>query len=94
MKINKKLFGEIAGYIVKRVQTESTLSGFQLIVAYSDIEDNFNIEMNTSNKESITDALNEREEVADVQDDPLGFDVVLLTIYAPNYKEEDLLGDS
>lgn len=84
-KINIK---EIAEYIIKTVQENSILSGFQCIVSYTDIEKTFNINISDI-KNDIINMLCTREEVADVQDDVEGFDVVLYTEYAPNYNKED-----
>lgn len=91
MENNNGLFEEIAEYIVKSVQKNSILSGFQYIVDYTEIGTKFEVEITETNKEKIIDALQEREEVADVQKDPIGFDVVLFTAYAPNYSEDNLL---
>lgn len=84
---------EIVDYVVKTVQDESILSGFQYIVEFEDIEDEFNISLN--DKALINDIatlLSERDEVADVlvTDDGFeGFDVVLYTDFAPNYQKEE-----
>lgn len=86
--VNKINIKGITDYIIKTVQENSILSGFQYIVSYTDIEKTFDI--NISNiKNDIIDTLSTREEVADVQVDEEGFDVVLYTKYAPNYNEED-----
>lgn len=70
---------QIAKFIIKQVQEES-MSGFQYIVSYEDIEEKFGMEeisMEIANV--IADELGEHEEVADVELDEDGFDVVLYT---------------
>ncbi len=75
----------IADYIIKQVQEESILSGFQYVVEYSGIEEKFSIIIEQDLKSKIVDVLLQREEVADVLLDNEGFDVVIYTNYAPNY---------
>ena len=79
---------EIADYVVKTVQSES--SGFQYIVLYDEIEKEFGIRLDSVVIKEIEKDLWLREEVADIERDN-GFDVVLYTDYAPNYiKSQDL----
>lgn len=81
----------ICDFIIKTVQTKSILSGFQYIVDFDSINDEFGMPMNFKLKLDAYDALLEREEVADVELTDEGFDVVLYTKYAPNYNEEDYI---
>jgi hypothetical protein len=83
------LFEKIADYIVKQVQENSKLSGFQYIVDHTDIQTIFNQEIDEYINNKIIEALCKKEEVADAQVDTDGFDVVLYTKYAPNYVEEE-----
>lgn len=94
--ISEEMFGSeciqldiIINEIIKIVQEESVLSGFQYIINYTYIENKFNIAINNNLREVIKTKLEEREEVADVYLDDNGFDVVLYTDYAPNYNEEN-----
>lgn len=82
---------DIARYIIKTVQDNAWLNGFQYIISYSMIEDEFNIELNAKMVEEIVEALEWSEEVADVEYDDYDIDVVLYTNYAPNYREEDYI---
>lgn len=85
-------FKEIAKYIIKVVQenSDSTMSGYEYMIDYSDIEKAFNLKMNDENKSEILKALNQREEIADIEDvrEESYLDIVLYTDYAPNYIEE------
>ena len=78
---------EIVNFIIATVQEESM--GFQYIVDYSHIEEKFEVTFDSIIIKQVEELLCEREEVADVQLDDDGFDVVLYTGYAPNYIEED-----
>jgi hypothetical protein len=84
-----KLFEKISNYIIKTVQENSMLSGFQYVVSYKDIQETFSQEIDEYINSKIIENLSAREEVADVQEDTDGFDVVLYTKYAPNYIEEE-----
>lgn len=75
---------EIADYIIKTVQSES--SGFQYIVFYDEIEMEFGLRLDSVIIKEIENSLWLREEVADIELDD-GFDIVLYTDYAPNYRE-------
>lgn len=81
------IFSKIADFIIKEVQqnSEFSISGFQYIVDYKDIYENFSVEINEYINSEITKALQDRKEVADMIEDTDGFDVVLYTDYAPNY---------
>ncbi|NLI89788.1 MAG: hypothetical protein GX366_05205 [Epulopiscium sp.] len=83
------MLGAIVDYIIETVQTESQLTGFQYIINYTSIEKDFNITLNDLEIEVIEEELQSREEVADVEVDKDGFDVVLCTDYAPNYYVEE-----
>ncbi len=73
---------EIAKFIIKQVQEESS-SGFHYIVSY---EEKFGMEtISEVIANVIAYELGEHEEIADVELDEYGFDVVLHTDYAPNY---------
>ena len=63
--------------------------GFQYIVDYSYIEEKFGIVLDSIIIKQIEVLLCERDEVAVVELDEYGFDVVLYISYAPNYIEED-----
>lgn len=79
---------QIARFIIKKVQEES--SGFQCIVSYEDIEKEFGMEaISEVIANMIADEMGFFEEVADVELDDYGFDVVLCTDYAPNYEGDD-----
>lgn len=80
-------FDDIAKYIVRQVQENSILSGFQYIVSYKDVQNTFSIKLNKYVNKQIINALYDREEVADIQEDEEGFDVVIYTSFAPNYIE-------
>ena len=82
-----KLMREIASYIIKEVQTEST--GFEMVVGHDIIQQNFALKINVVVNELILDALCNREEVADVEEDSDGYSVVLYTGFAPNYEPEE-----
>lgn len=70
---------QIAKFIIKQVQEES-MSGFQQIVTYEDIEEKFNMEkISGVIAKFIVDELGEHEEVAGVKIGEDGFDVVLYT---------------
>lgn len=82
------LLERIAEFIVKEVQEESQpcMSGFQLIVSFDKLQAEFGLEIDNITPDEIIAALCDREEVADVVKDEIGFDVVLYTAYAPNYE--------
>lgn len=84
----KNTIKEIAGFIVKQVQEES-MSGFQYIVSIRDIKKAFGKTIDPLMALRIKEELEFREEVADVQLDEYGFDVVLCTDFAPNYVGEE-----
>lgn len=85
----ENLFKKIADYIVKNTQKNSLESGFQYITHYSEIEEKFNIEIQEYIKSKIISSLEDRKEIADVQEDTDGYDVVLFTSYAPNYNAKE-----
>lgn len=87
--MSEELLKRITDYIVKTVQEESILSGFQYVVDYSDVQSHFAKEIGEYINNQIVEALEDREEVADVQLDTDGFDVVLYTNFAPNYEGEE-----
>lgn len=87
--MNEELLKRITDYIVKTVQEESTLSGFQYVVDYSDVQSHFAKEIGEYVNNQIVEALEVREEVADVEQDTDGFDVVLYTNFAPNYEGDE-----
>ena len=87
--MSEELLKRITDYIVKTVQEESILSGFQYIVDYSDVQSHFAKEIGEYINNQIVEALESREEVADVEQDTDGFDVVLYTDFAPNYEDKD-----
>lgn len=72
----------ITDFIIKTVQEESILSGFQYIVDFSLIEDTFQIKLSKENIELIESSLSVREEIADVQIIDGAFDVIIYTDYA------------
>ncbi|WP_291566905.1 MULTISPECIES: hypothetical protein [unclassified Clostridium] len=83
------IFEQIADYIVKNTQQNSVESGFQYITYYSEIEKKFNVKIDKNINNKILTALEDREEIADVQEDISGYDVVLFTSYAPNYNSKE-----
>lgn len=85
--MNTVNYSEIVGFIIKTVQDESM--GFQYIVDYICIEEKFGVVLDSTIIKQVEIFLCKREEVADVQLDDYGFDVVLYTDYAPNYIKED-----
>jgi hypothetical protein len=85
--MNTNIFESIADFIIKKVQADSIESGFQLIVSYSEIEKKFGMGIEQHVRGEIIEALEDREEVADIQTDNDGYDVVLYTDYAPNYND-------
>lgn len=85
---DEEMLKEIAREIIKTVQDESVLSCFQYIVYYEEIEEKFNLRMTREIANEIVKCLEGCVEVADVELDADGFDVVLYMAYAPNYEEE------
>ena len=83
---------EIVDHIVKTVQEESVLNGFQYIVSYESIEKELGVKLFNEYTSIIKMELETREEVADVEMDNHGFDVALCTDYAPNYCKDDYEG--
>lgn len=81
----KEIINDICDFVIKTVQTKSILTGFQYVVYYSDIFEEFSITLTKYEISSIKNELLLREEVADVVYNDNGFDVVLYTDYAPNY---------
>ncbi|EKS4345204.1 hypothetical protein QB607_003208 [Clostridium botulinum] len=86
--MNKNLFEEISNYIVKTVQEESTLEGFQYIISQKDIWEKFGKEIDEYIENKIIEVTSKKEEVAEIFMDTDGFDVTLYTDFAPNYIEE------
>lgn len=86
--MSKNLFEEISNYIVKTVQEESTLEGFQYTINQSDIWEKFGVEINEYIINKIEEVTSKKEEVAEIFMDTDGFDVTLYTDFAPNYIEE------
>lgn len=82
---------DIVRYIIKTVQDEALLNGFQYIINYSTIEEEFNLKLDSSMINNVVEELERTEEVADVNYDDYGFDVVLYTNYATSYREEDFV---
>lgn len=80
-------YKEIVDYIIETVQKETT--SFQCILSYSYIEKEFDIKLSSKIIKQIELDLLQREEIADVELDDYGFDVVLYTAYSPNYIEEE-----
>lgn len=87
--MNENLFEEIASYIIKTVQEESILSGFQYVVSEAAIQARFGVEIRNYINDKILDVTAEREEVAEIYLDTDGFDTTIYTDFAPNYDEED-----
>lgn len=85
------IIDEITDFIIKKVQSESMLSGFQYAIGFSEIEEEFGIELEPDYIECILQLLFVRKEVADVDFYRDNFDVTLYTDFAPNYREEDLM---
>lgn len=85
------LINDICDFIVKTVQDESILSGFQYVVSYSDIAEKYSKQLSETIQSAIENELSSRKEVADVFCDTDGFDVVLYTDYAPNYNQKDFI---
>lgn len=85
------IFKKISEYIIDQVaeNSESSMSGFQYCVTDSEIQEMFAVDIENYINEKILEELDKREEVADVQLDTDGFDVVLYTKYAPNYIDEE-----
>ncbi|MEF9952216.1 MAG: hypothetical protein RR782_02575 [Clostridium sp.] len=86
MQVN--LIKNITDFIVNEVKEKSIMNGFQYIVNYSNIAKEFNILVDQYLLVAVVDMLEDREEVADIQLDGQGIDVVLYTDYAPNYDSE------
>lgn len=72
-----KLFKNIAEYIINEIQNNSTSSRLQYVISDGDIEENFGVQIKEFIEENILNALQEREEVADVILDTDGYDVTL-----------------
>lgn len=74
-----KTLKNIAYFIIQEVKCKSdeSMSGFQLIVEYSTIEQKFSIEINSVKKQIIKEYLYKSNKVADVELNTEGFDVVL-----------------
>lgn len=85
----ENLFEQIADYIVKNTQQNSLDSGFQYITHYSEIEEKFSLQIEEYVRNEIISSLEAKEEVADIQEDTDGYDVVLFTSYAPNYNPKN-----
>ena len=83
--MNMNQINEICNYIIKTVQTNAFLNGFQYYVSFYDIEKQFCVTITSHLSSEILDSLSYREEVADVIIIDDCFDVVLYTDYAPNY---------
>ncbi|GAA0082916.1 hypothetical protein [Clostridium sp. CTA-6] len=83
--MNKNLFEKIADYIVKTVQEESTLEGFQYTISEANIQENFGLEIKNYIDDKIMEEMVKRKEVAEIFMDTDGFDVTLYTDSAPNY---------
>lgn len=87
--MNKNLFEEIAEYLIKTVQEESTLEGFQYTISEADIWERFGKEIGNYINDKIEEVTSKKEEVAEIYLDTDGFDVTLYTDFAPNYREEE-----
>ena len=85
--MKKNLFKEIAKYIIKEAQDNT--SDCNYIVNYAEIEQRFGIQIKEFINGQITEALCKCKEIADVQEDTDGFDVVLYGDYSPNYQENE-----
>ena len=82
-------YSKIADFIIKTVQEESILSGFQYTIDYSHLEGIFDIKLTEDTIQQIKLELEKREEVSDVICDEDVFDVVIYIDFAPNYIEEE-----
>ncbi|BAO04950.1 uncharacterized protein CBO05P1_231 [Clostridium botulinum B str. Osaka05] len=78
--MNKNLFEEISNYIVKTVQEESTLEGFQYTINQSDIQERFGKEIDEYIINKIIEVTSKKEEVAEIFTDTDGFDVTLIDL--------------
>lgn len=89
--IKNELFQEIAAYIVNEVidNSDSSMSGFQSIVNYSYVLEQFSMDIDIYTQDKIMEELIKREEVADVELNGDEFDVVIYTDYAKNYIDEE-----
>ncbi|MBD5589136.1 hypothetical protein [Clostridium botulinum] len=83
--MSKNLFEEIANYLIKTVQEESTLEGFQYTISNADIQERFGMEIENYINDKIIEVTSKKEEVAEIFMDTDGFDVTLYTDFAPNY---------
>ncbi|EQB4341422.1 hypothetical protein ACYJ2U_001806 [Clostridium botulinum] len=86
--MSKNLFEEIAEYLVKTVQEESTLEGFQYTISNADIQERFGKEIDEYINDKIIEVTSKKEEVAEIFVDTDGFDVTLYTDFAPNYNNK------
>lgn len=79
-------FNEIARYIVKEVQENAITNGKQFCVSKDKVFEKFNLERTEENEKAIIEALTEREEIADIEEDTECYDIVLYLFYSPNYE--------
>lgn len=79
------IFNEICNYIIKTVQDNAILNGFQYCISFNDIEKHFNISLCESDIDNIYKLLESSKKVSDilVYDDL--FDIILYTDFCPNY---------
>ena len=87
----EELLTKISNFMIKQVQNNSVETGFQYIVSYDVIEKSFGITLDDNLKNELLEEIQSREEVTDVQEDKLGFDIVLGTSNAPNYNPDNFL---
>lgn len=85
---NNSLFDDMADFIIKYVQDNSIISGFQCNVSFDVVEEEFGINLEPDYTICLLELLSEREEVADADFYLDSFDVTLYTAFAPNYCEE------
>ncbi|MBN3375735.1 hypothetical protein CF087_17870 [Clostridium botulinum] len=87
--MDKNLFEKIAEYLIKTVQEESTLSGFQYTISNADIQERFRMEIENYINDKIIEVTSKKEEVAEIFTDTDGFDITLYTDFAPNYNSNN-----
>jgi hypothetical protein len=85
---NQKLYEMIADFCIKQVQENAGCcsEGTNWITDYDEVEEEFSICINDINLEAVIEAIEKREEVAEVLLDD-GFDVTIYTDFSPFYKD-------
>lgn len=84
----EKIADQIISLVLKDVA--NTLSGFQRIYTFDELEETFGITIAEKDKiEEIFEELESRREVLNIQIDEDGFDIVFGTAYVPGYVDDE-----